>query len=36
MDAQYFNALVDLGFTLTVEALVVFMLALAYRAHRRS
>jgi hypothetical protein len=35
MDAEYFNALVDLGFTLTVEALVVLMLALAWRANRR-
>jgi hypothetical protein len=36
MDAQYFNALVDLGFTLMVEALAVFLLALAWRANRRA
>jgi hypothetical protein len=34
MDADYFNALMDLGFTLMVEAFIVAMLTLAWIRRR--
>jgi hypothetical protein len=36
MDTDYLVALADLAFTLTVEAAVLFTLALVWRANRRA